>query len=395
MTTKGSANAQEGDEKLRKLWDDMRKVPYLVSDADSFAGGQGFWHGGNTLDTFMDYLGRAKPDGYQKTAAELADQGIAAFKNAVGCDPSQPEQPIVPTGKWWDDYGWWGLAFLKVYALTSEKKYLACARTCWHFMEKGGRHFDNPPPEVAGGTWNHDPNDGGVQNTITNCLFLNLSAQMYKRTGEEPFLDCACAQFQWFWDWFKKGQLWTIPEGKLIKAINEDRDWCWTGDQGALLGWVMSLRLIAEEAGKRIVPPVPNLGRYLVELGESIASAAMTSELMVRKTGGKSILHEQVGQTAWCDVDWATGKGVLIRYLAAWLHSQGSLGFSENAKFIRDNAEAVSEQPPNEGYFPMSWAGWEEETNTFKNPNGYKLLNLLTFQCSGQDAQNASLLIDR
>src|SRR5262245_21492872 len=99
MTTVSSANAQQGYEKLLTLWNAMREFPYRISEADSFSGGQGFWHGGNTLDTLMDYLGRAKPADYPKTAGELGDQGIDAFTRAVGRDPSQ-DLPSVPSGKW-------------------------------------------------------------------------------------------------------------------------------------------------------------------------------------------------------------------------------------------------------------------------------------------------------
>jgi hypothetical protein len=68
----------QGYDKLRGLWD-KTKVPNGTPDCLPDHG-YGFWHAGNTLDTFMDYLGRAKPQDYKKMAAQLAEEAITVFK---------------------------------------------------------------------------------------------------------------------------------------------------------------------------------------------------------------------------------------------------------------------------------------------------------------------------
>jgi hypothetical protein len=182
------AIVDQGYNTLRGLWDKTKEKNGTDSLPDVT---YGFWHAGNTLDTFMDYLGRARPAGYSKTAADLADQGVEIFKQVTGVDPTQYslDQPP-PTVAWWDDYGWWGIAFLKVHLLNPAPRYLHAAQVCWSFMTKGGRTYPVTDPGEKGGTWNHDPRSGGVQNVITNALFLHLSAQLYNRAPEEPFAAC-------------------------------------------------------------------------------------------------------------------------------------------------------------------------------------------------------------
>jgi hypothetical protein len=96
------------------------------------------------------------------------------------------------------------------------------------------------------------------------------------------------------------------------------------------------------------------------------------------------ILYEQ----SWYDLNGAVGKGVLIRYLVAWLHSEGAVYL--HSKFIGDNALAATTGPGSDDkYFRFSWANAGRSITT----PGFKLLNQLTRQCSGQDAYNAYLLV--
>lgn len=127
-----TSQPEDGYKQLDQAWNIARDVD--KDDKDSLKNvAWGFWHAGNTLDTFMDYYGRKRPDGYQGLAISRTQDAIGVFKDAVGVDPLNPDK--VPTGAWWDDYGWWGLAFLKAAEVTNSERYQQCARHCWDFME--------------------------------------------------------------------------------------------------------------------------------------------------------------------------------------------------------------------------------------------------------------------
>lgn len=354
----------------------------------------------------MDYYDRARPDRYQGDAVNRTDEAIKVFKEAMGIDPTAPPPKTPPDKAWWDDYGWWGVALLKAYRLTNRSAYLQCAKTCWYFMEKGGRHFSDGGPHEDGGTWNHNPAGGGVQNLITNSLFLNLSSQLYGITTEQPYLDGACTQFEWFYYWFTQGALCVVttpptpaprePEGKLVypscgvtTSVNEYsiqnyKNEYWTGDQGAVMGALSELLRIADAAAPVIKNGPSDLAGYLKDACNSLVAAVMTNAEMVYQNSG--VLWEQ----SWYDLNGAVGKGALMRYLGAWLQSQGLV--SSNKRFISDNASAATGSTESDGCFPFAWAA-NDPNNSISGPTGYVTLKELTRQTAGQDAYNAFLLI--
>jgi Glycosyl hydrolase family 76 len=373
----------QGYTTLRRLWDKTKEKNGTDSLPDV---AYGFWHAGNTLDTFMDYLGRARPEGYQKTAAALADQGVEIFKQVIEVDPTQyPFDQPIPTKAWWDDYGWWGIAFLKVHFLIAEPRYLHGAQVCWHFMEKGGRHYagDNPPPSEKGGTWNHDPAQNGMQNVITNALFLTLSAQLYNRTRDEQYLTGALAQYYWFDYQLNNGAQYTVSLGPPAWLIHQlplgQEEHFWTGDQGVLLGGLMSLR-------ESLLSSDPERAKHLQDMCYAIVSGVKLSDQMVQSppwAPGSEVLHEvEPSFGDWrFDLNGSVGKGVLMRYLAAFLGKRDGL--------IADNAASVSYTLQQDGYFAVSWVDDPEEK---MQDGGNRELGYLTRQCSGQDAMNAWLL---
>jgi len=376
----------QGYDTLRGLWDKTKQQNHTRDCLPD--PGYGFWHAGNTLDTFMDYLGRAQPQDYKKTAAQLAEEAVTIFKETsfdkkTGYDPTQYplDQPPLQ-GCWWDDYGWWGIAFLKVHQLTGDDRHLHVARVCWHFMEAGGRHYqgDNPAAE-KGGTWNHDPKDKdpGIQNVVTNGLFLILSARLYIQTRDKQYLDGALAQYHWFVYQLDHGAKHELNDDKwLIEQLPLDKaNGFWTGDQGVLLGGLASLR-------ESILQEEPKLAVTLSEMCMGLVSAVETSDLMVWPLPHNqgNILHElQKGNTWRFDLNGSVGKGVLMRYVAAYLEKRDH--------FVNFNAAAVTNTLQKDGTFANSWVGDPEEK---MNDDGCPNLGVLTRQCSGQNAMNASLL---
>jgi Glycosyl hydrolase family 76 len=374
---------------LRQLWQSMKHRPPAGSNRGDCLPdlAYGFWHAGNTLDTFADYLSRADIPYPKAIAAELADDGIDIFREAIGVDLREKLPAKLNEQAWWDDYGWWGLAFLKVHALTGSDTYLDCAEKCWVFM-MSGRVYSSAEEGSLGGTWNHNPAGDGIQNIITNALFLSLSAQLYLRVkaSNPEYRTQARAQYEWFRYWFEHGALRSVALGKLITPIDnypvqQSQAWgdgYWTGSQGALIGGLQAMNQLAKVAGD------PALGEATAMYGDAIASAAIRSDELTRKRNGAAVLFEP----SWRDLNGATGKGVLMRYLVGWLHYRGQLG--NHAQFIRDNANAVATTPSTDEYAAMSWAG---DINERISANSYPKTDALTRQCSGMDAQNALLLL--
>src|SRR6185503_15984585 len=240
----------------------------------------GFWHAGNTLDTFMDYLGHAQPANYQQTAAMLGAQGVDIFKQVIKVDPTtSPLNDTPPTTAWWDDYGWWGIAFLKVRFLTNDQKYLHAAKVCWHFMDKGGRQYTGGPGS-QGGTWNHDPaaHPPGIQNVITNALFLILSGRLYTNTGDSQYLAGAKAQYAWFEYQLSHGAKHDVPGSPTAWLIRQlpltPGQGLWTGDQGALLGGLSAFR-------QCVLNSNPGLAATLQGMCDAIVAGVKRSDEMV------------------------------------------------------------------------------------------------------------------
>lgn len=379
---------------LRQLWHTMKHRSSKDGIFDCLPDlAYGFWHAANTLDTLTDYLSRGQHPEAKEQITAFANDGIDIFEAAIGVDLGAKLPAKLPGSAWWDDYGWWGLAFLKVHASTGNPLYLDCAEKCWVFM-MSGRDYSTAEEGSVGGTWNHDPAFGtsnaprGIQNIITNALFLSLSAQLYLRVeaSNPEYRTQARAQYEWFRYWFEHGALRSVALGKLITpvdefAVQQFATWgsYWTGSQGALIGALQAMNQLAHVVEDRA------LGEATAMYGDAIAAASMRSDELTRKRDGAVVLYEPT----WRDLNGATGKGVLMRHLAGWLHYRGQL--RDHAQFIRDNAHAVSTAPSEDEYVAMSWAAASEER---VDPNDYPLTDALTRQCSGMDAQNALLLLE-
>jgi predicted alpha-1,6-mannanase (GH76 family) len=177
-----------------------------------------FWKRGNAFDTLLDYIGHH--DDAPITAEAMSKEGLDFFNGAS------------KLGMWWDDFGWWGIAFMNAYKLLGAQggEYLTAAVSCWEEMHKGTlvweevekspfrSQYTDRQPRFLGGVWNvgmdrtgvwPGPTDCnafvGIQNTVTNGLFLVLSLRLAATENDTKYLQAAMKVYGWLQQWFKDG----------------------------------------------------------------------------------------------------------------------------------------------------------------------------------------------
>ena len=208
------------------------------------------WYQGNALDTLIDYVSITQDQERGKDLGEKIAELWAAAEQE---------------GAWWDDFGWWGIAFLnaarnfEILAQEDASEYLGNAADCLeNHMDKATEVWrlayappcdvciTQPPaswyryePRFPGGVWNAafagltpgpqqgcnpnlaepppDPNNpipvgtpgdfcsllSPVQNTVTNGLFMVLNARYYMQNlaVQEDRSEQTLAIYEWFRGW--------------------------------------------------------------------------------------------------------------------------------------------------------------------------------------------------
>jgi len=201
------------------------------------------WYQGNALDTLIDYVSITQD---AKKGHDLGEKirtlwGVAEHE-----------------GNWWDDFGWWGIAFLNAarnykilgqpdateynqYAADCLEKHMDKATEVWNIASKEPSCIPclhTPPanwyrfePRFTGGVWNTafaaltpgpqdscKPSDSTIvvgtpedycsiltplQNTVTNGLYLVLNTRYYQQNPQirDARRDQTLAIYGWFKNW--------------------------------------------------------------------------------------------------------------------------------------------------------------------------------------------------
>lgn len=257
---------------------------------------------------------------------------------------------------WFDDYGWWGLAFAKLAGsgkaelkgLVDSDAFAQMAVDCATANAKGKSSWASATPEqrqdrdfapkgppavvvpVAGGDpypglWNAnyqmlqnvrdkhpdwDLNLVAIQNTVTNADYLLLCLRLAELLGEKEdgrWTREAKSGASWFHDWITKNTGYLRPNGLICERVPSMPDFqpqgYWAGDQGIWLGVLSGLW--GKESALRA-----SLTDYLSRLLQSLP---MDSD-------GKRPLNDADLPTAANDAtDYATGREVLLRELTGAL----------------------------------------------------------------------------
>lgn len=193
---------------------------------------------------------------------------------------------------YYDDEGWWALAWIHAYDLTGEKRYLDMAKTIFHDMTTG---WDN---HCGGGLWWTKART--YKNAIPNELFLAIAIRLHQRTPGDHGAD---SYFSWAtneWSWFKGSGMINsqnlINDGLTANCANNSGT-TWTYNQGVILGGLTDLYKSTGDTN------------YLVQ-AEAIANAA------IKTLARDGLLVEPREAAGFKGEDMPQFKGIFIHNLA-------------------------------------------------------------------------------
>jgi predicted alpha-1,6-mannanase (GH76 family) len=255
--------------------------------------------------------------------------------------------------RFFDDNGWWGLAWIRAYDLTREVRYLDAAK----------RIFDNMvtawDDTCDGGLWWNE--DRQYKNAITNELFLSLAARLHLRSpgDDDHYLDWALREWRWFSASGMIGQRGLVNDGLTSGCENNGKP-TYTYNQGVVLGGLGDLYEITGDSA-------------FLRLGESIAGAALRELTTPPSAERPGILIEPgEARMAGRREDGSQFKGIFVRNLYDfYLHSPRT----EYRDFIFRNARSIWASRDAQNQFGLSWAGPFDMADASRQSSALDVLN--------------------
>ena len=262
----------------------------------------GWWNSANAITVLVDY---ARVSGSTQYGSVFANTFVAAQKTHTGF-----------LNKFYDDEGWWALAWIDAYDLTKNQEYLAMSESIFADMAAS---WDDT---CGGGIW--WSKDKRYKNAIANELFLSVAAHLGNRTSGSARKN----YFTWAnreWAWFRasgmindKGLINDGLERTPSKACRNNGRTTWTYNQGVVLGGLSELSKAKHD-------------HMLPEAAEKIASAAIA-----QLADSNGILHDPCEPR--CGEDGVQFKGIFVRNLVLLNRTRPN---STYESFVDKNADAL------------------------------------------------------
>jgi predicted alpha-1,6-mannanase (GH76 family) len=264
----------------------------------------------------------------------LADSSKLGLKRSVKPILAQtfklaPHQAANFLNNYYDDEGWWALAWIDAYDITHHVQYLHMAQTIFTNMAGG---WDDT---CFGGIW--WSKDRTYKNAIANELFLSVAAHLANRVPadqQQQYITWAQREWTWFQHTGMINADNLINDG-LDKTCHNNHKTTWTYNQGVILGGFTEL-------SRRAPDPA------LLQQANQIASAAIT-----HLADSNGILHDSCEPQ--CGGDGVQFKGIFMRNLSALDHAAPNPAY---ATFIRNNARSILTTNEGDGTkFGLVWSG--------------------------------------
>jgi predicted alpha-1,6-mannanase (GH76 family) len=256
-------------------------------------------------------------------------------------------------GRYYDDEGWWALAWIAAYQLTGDGRFLGQAKDIFADMTTG---WDST---CGGGIWWSKGKT--YKNAIPNELFLDIAARLHDLTpGDTAYLTWATRE----WTWFAASGMLTGSH-LVIDGLAGCRAMLgsptWTYNQGVLIGGLAELSDATRDTS-------------LLGTARAIASAVISSSQL--SPGG--ILREPC-ELSFCDQDAEMFKGIFVDNLKLLDDHSPDASYED---YMRRNAAAVWRSDRRGDDFGLHWAGPFDHTDLARQAAA---LDVLTTQVA-QDA---------
>ena len=138
--------------------------------------------------------------------------------------------------EFYDDEGWWALAWIRAFDLTGEPRYLESARVIFNDLVGG---WDS---HCGGGIWWRK--NRRYKNAIANELFLLTAIRLHQRTpndrGANSYFDWAMREWAWFDQSGMINSQNLVNDGLGWRCENNGRT-TWTYNQGVIVGGLTEL----------------------------------------------------------------------------------------------------------------------------------------------------------
>jgi predicted alpha-1,6-mannanase (GH76 family) len=259
----------------------------------------GWWNAANAITVLADYSRITESRQYE-----------SVFSNTLSAAQRTHPQFI---NRYYDDEGWWALAWIQVYDLTKEDRYLAMANSIFSDMIGG---WDNT---CSGGIW--WSKDRKYKNAIANELFFSVAAHLAIRTANEQDrtrdLAWATKESKWFSHSGMINASHLVNDGLTRKCRNNHRT-TWSYNQGVIIGALVELYRANHDSA-------------LLSRAATIAGAALS-----HLTDARGILHDRCEPD--CGADGTQFKGIFVRNLRS-LDEEAPL--RRYKKFVYTNADSI------------------------------------------------------
>lgn len=282
----------------------------------------GWWNSANATTVLADYARVSHSTRYNLVVAHTFTTAQLTNANFVN--------------NFYDDEGWWALAWIDAYDLTGSQQYLSMAETIFTDMTGG---WDNT---CGGGIW--WSKDRGYKNAIANELFLSVAAHLANRdtVNRATYLSWATKEWTWFAQTGMINAKGLINDGLGSSSGQTSASSCsnngqttWTYNQGVVLGGLVELSNA-------------NSDPVLTQTAQKIATA--TISLLVDANG---VLHDPC--EPHCGADGVQFKGIFVRNLIALYGVSPQVPYRS---FVNANANAIwTQSQGTQAQFGQVWSG--------------------------------------
>ena len=289
----------------------------------------GWWNSANALTTLADFvaidssLDFVAENVFQNTfsqAQKASPETVKVRKLYSVTTYTGPNFPpgIIPPkngfsgflNDFYDDEGWWALAWIQIYDLTQQHQYLQTAIDIFEDMSKGWGG-------TCGGLWWNKQHS--YKAAIANSLFLTVASQLANRaTNREYYLVWAQKEWDWFQGTGMINSQYNINDGISLETCHSNNGTVWSYNQGVILGGLLELHTAA-----------PNQ-TYLI-IAERIALAGINF-----LSDSNGILHDPCEPN--CGNDAPQFKGIFLRNLQKL---QLAVPNDRFKTFINANADSI------------------------------------------------------